>query len=386
MQANVKDRSALQCALTMNHLDICRLLVRHGAALDHFDKLGNGLAGYLPFARSDGRADPENAKIMAVAVGFLFSISFDTWNETSIFGDVSFHQIAAVSSPGVVALLIRHGAIPNVPDRQGRTPLHEAALKLNWPVISLLVQHGNEINAMDRHGQTALHEVLNHHNHQKFHNQPHFQRLLWRTTEELLSHGADVNIWNGLAQTPLILAAARPDKSLLAMLVDAGASINAQDRHGKTALYYAASSDCCELDAFQCLLDHDADIHVSVRDWPFPHSFLDLTVVSFMTTAVDTLHRRYRAGRATSGSFADFESVIVRKFPDFEVDVDGDAFWDAQEEREEEEEEDDDDDADDLSGYGYGTLYEWTSPAPFLSFVDGKAVDCRCASCFMWLS
>ena len=54
------------------------------------------------------------------------------------------------------ALLLEHGARPNVGDTYGRRPLWYAANASNTGFIQLLVQHGANVNATDNYSQTAL--------------------------------------------------------------------------------------------------------------------------------------------------------------------------------------------------------------------------------------
>ena len=107
------------------------------------------------------------------------------------------------------------------------TPLYYAA-SLNLPqVVELLIQNGANINGSSfEHGNTSLciAAMCSH---------LHVMRVL-------LNHGAEVN--PDTYDSPLILAACNSDVEGLAMLLDAGAYIDAVDADGRTALWWAQYS------------------------------------------------------------------------------------------------------------------------------------------------
>lgn len=56
----------------------------------------------------------------------------------------------------VTALLLKHGASPQVTDLWKVTPLHESAAKGKFEICKLLIQHGADINKKNRDGATPL--------------------------------------------------------------------------------------------------------------------------------------------------------------------------------------------------------------------------------------
>jgi len=80
----------------------------------------------------------------------------------------------------VVKLLLEHGADPNVKNRDGKTPLHNAASEGHLEVVKLLLERGADPNVKDDDGNTPLHNAA------------------WRGHLEvvklLLEHGADPNV------------------------------------------------------------------------------------------------------------------------------------------------------------------------------------------------
>ena len=55
-----------------------------------------------------------------------------------------------------VASLLAHGADANATNRDGRTPLMQAAEHGRGDVVSVLLAHGVDIDAVDRYGNTAI--------------------------------------------------------------------------------------------------------------------------------------------------------------------------------------------------------------------------------------
>merc|ERR1712048_164182 len=52
-------------------------------------------------------------------------------------------------------------ANPDIPDDQGRTALHAAALRGAYAVCSAIAEHGKvDVAAVDHHGETALHLAI----------------------------------------------------------------------------------------------------------------------------------------------------------------------------------------------------------------------------------
>jgi ankyrin repeat protein len=55
------------------------------------------------------------------------------------------------------ALLLQHGARPNLPNSEGATPLHAAAARGDAALLRLLLQHGAHLARPDLAGDTPLH-------------------------------------------------------------------------------------------------------------------------------------------------------------------------------------------------------------------------------------
>ncbi|XP_075111803.1 potassium channel SKOR isoform X2 [Nicotiana tabacum] len=149
--------------------------------------------------------------------------------------------------------IIGAGADPSRTDYDGRSPLHLAASKGHGDITVFLIQRGVEINARDKFGSTALLEaVKNGHDH--------VASLLMEAgallgidndgtclceavskrdldyLRRLLDSGINPNSKNYDFRTPLHLAASEGLFPISVLLLEAGASVFAVDRWGRTPL------------------------------------------------------------------------------------------------------------------------------------------------------
>ncbi|XP_041326726.1 ankyrin repeat domain-containing protein 55 [Pyrgilauda ruficollis] len=133
---------------------------------------------------------------------------------------------------GCVSLL-RNGAKQNIPDKNGRLPLHAATAEPDVRLLSLLLQQSNlsEINHQDNEGMTSLHWAA-------FHNRP-------QHTQTLLHKGADPTLVDKDFKTALHWAVQSGNRILCSIILDhwQGPSIiNYDDEDGKTCMHIAAAA------------------------------------------------------------------------------------------------------------------------------------------------
>ncbi|CAF4311901.1 unnamed protein product, partial [Rotaria magnacalcarata] len=67
-------------------------------------------------------------------------------------GLVPLHNSCSYGHLEVTALLLKHGASPQVTDLWKVTPLHESAAKGKFEICKLLIQNGADINKKNRDG------------------------------------------------------------------------------------------------------------------------------------------------------------------------------------------------------------------------------------------
>jgi ankyrin repeat protein len=178
------------------------------------------------------------------------------------------HWAANRDDLAAVERLLGEGADPNLANRFGFTPMHEAAIVGNAKMLELLLEAGGDANAAFGEGETVLMTAA-------------------RTGDGdsvrlLLAHGADVDAaehWHG--QTALMWAALENHADVVQLLIEAGADVAARstihdwvkisysegnvpktrDLGGLTALQFAAREG--SLEAAQVLLDAGASADVT---------------------------------------------------------------------------------------------------------------------------
>ncbi|CAM5144875.1 unnamed protein product [Natator depressus] len=133
---------------------------------------------------------------------------------------------------GCVSLL-RNGAKQNIPDKNGRLPLHAATAEPDVRLLAVLLQqsHLSDINHRDNEGMTALHWAA-------FHNQP-------QHVQTLLQKGADPTLVDKDFKTALHWAVQSGNRILCSIILNhhQGPSIiNYDDENGKTCMHIAAAA------------------------------------------------------------------------------------------------------------------------------------------------
>lgn len=221
-------------------------------------------------------------------------------NAWSKDGETLLHEQARkATSPSIAAKLLDQGANLEARTSQGYTALQCAATAGNRVLFMFLIERGARIDVETAKGESILHitppidddclEILTlgleygldvaaqssqgwMPLHQAVYVGTGVPDVGFDKTAEfirlLLAHGADVNAQSTAptAETPLHLATMTivPRPSLVSLLLEVGADINALTSDGKTALHLAAERGRESL--FRILLDNDADLSLEAPD------------------------------------------------------------------------------------------------------------------------
>ena len=130
-----------------------------------------------------------------------------------------------------VERLLDKGTSPNVPDHNGRTAVHHAAVRANAAILEALLEAGGDPDAQDAAGSTPLHLAADF---------PYVESDSQLSVRTLLSYGADPDLADREGRTPLHLVAEKHKQATSVRdLVSSGADVNATDRRGDTPLHYA---------------------------------------------------------------------------------------------------------------------------------------------------
>lgn len=135
------------------------------------------------------------------------------------------HAVKAKNKPMVRLLLSVLKTDANVQDKQGVTPLMEAAISGDESIIQLLLSANVQINTAGKHGQTALQLAAG---------IGHLRAVLL-----LLGAGARVKTVDNAGDTPLICAMANGHIQIAQLLLVMGADAGLRDAQGRTAVDYA---------------------------------------------------------------------------------------------------------------------------------------------------
>jgi uncharacterized protein len=150
--------------------------------------------------------------------------------------------------------LIADGADVNAAQRDGTTPLHWAAYRVDVELVRQLLERGAQADVVNRFGATPLGEAV--------------KAANTAIVELLLEAGADPDSANQDGQTALMLATRTGSVEIARLLLAHGADVNAREKwRDQTALMWAADGANAEL--VRLLIDHGADVRAraTVNDW-----------------------------------------------------------------------------------------------------------------------
>ena len=155
-------------------------------------------------------------------------------DERPINGLTVLQEAASHGYTRLVAALINAGASLNIKNTQsGHTALHIATINGHSPVVSVLVRAGAKVNTRNRFGYTPLHDAAS--------------RGHYEVAAALIRGGADVNARDTVDdRTPLHFA---KDRAMQVVLIEGGASRDAQDTTGMTAKDFQEHEQALEAEA-----------------------------------------------------------------------------------------------------------------------------------------
>jgi len=231
---NLKAQTPLHLAALNGNTEIIRLLIHKGAVIQAADT-----NGVTPLFEAAGMGNRE-ATTMLLRAGAKCNV-VNNLQETPL------HWAARTGNTYTVSLLLNAGAKVNAVEKIfGDTPFHFAIVSRNIFSARILLNHGAKINMPDKDGGTPLIEAANAGNK---------QLIIF-----LLRAGAKCNVHNMNQETPLLTAVTGGHKHAVLLLLHAGAHVNTAGFDGNTPLHIAAQYGY--LSIVRILLDHGAKINI----------------------------------------------------------------------------------------------------------------------------
>ena len=147
----------------------------------------------------------------------------------------------------IVQAIINHGAGVNTRNNNGQTPLWFACCDGQESFVKILLDTGANPNITDKFGDSCLHAALHGH-------------CSTETIQEILDHGAHVNVVNKDGATPLLLACSTAQAEPVRLLLKERADPNIAYADGDASLHTAVAADCSK-QTIQGLMDYGADVN-----------------------------------------------------------------------------------------------------------------------------
>ena len=166
----------------------------------------------------------------------------------SNFGETPFHSACSQGSIEAVKFLLQHNCKQYIfhKTNSGDTPLHVAAMNGFTHVVSLLLDYGAKFNERNNNGETPLFLAC-----EKSSPLP--------LIENLVKHGADVNIPDNENRSPLREVCYPGDIEVIKLLVENGANINCSDNEGWSVFHVACLSG--QINIVKYLVEHGANVN-----------------------------------------------------------------------------------------------------------------------------
>jgi len=225
---------ALYLACDLGQLEICRMLLQHGA-----DPNQGGAWEERPLPLAASHADIDMCKLL-VSFG-ADPLARGKNGSTALYSAISASRLDK-KRVKVIHWLIAQGSNVNSRRDGGWTPLLDAAFGGSTPLCKFFLSLGADPQAKTNELLTALHCAAYHGNAD--------------TCRFFLKLGADINARDKFLATPLHKAADTKSRETLEVLLASGADVNAPSLNGATPLHHAAANGTRE--TCQVLLDNGA--------------------------------------------------------------------------------------------------------------------------------
>ena len=244
VNARTDDGTALMMAVRWGHAEIVKLLLDAGAQADARHRLGYS-ALMMSASRSIPEMNPPRGQPLPPPAAEIMSLLLAKGADVNFLGRDGETALMAANSAEKVKLLVARGAQVNTRDKESRTALMFAVDRGDVEVVEALLQAGADASVVNEKGATALMYALQ---EPSPYNPQETVKLTKRRIEAarlLLSRGniGDVNAQNEDGETLLMRAVNLGEPELVKALLDHGADVNRYDVLGSTAVILAYEKD-----------------------------------------------------------------------------------------------------------------------------------------------
>ena len=191
----------------------------------------------LCFSPFQGESSARDEGLAATA-SLLLGAGADPNTRDAMYGVPALFAVTGRRSvPSIAKLLLQAGARPT----DGES-LHHAAERFHVDALELLLAAGGDLNDNRDAGNTPLHFLLRWYDIER-------NETVRKGVDWLLAHGADPNVRCGEEEETSLHLAARMGQaaSVIRLLLDHGADVNARRRDGRTAWMLAARGGSDEI-------------------------------------------------------------------------------------------------------------------------------------------
>ncbi|KAH9066250.1 ankyrin repeat-containing domain protein [Lactarius vividus] len=248
------DWTPLHLASYHGRLEIVRVLLDHGASANAENNQGETPLYLVSRGAYDSQDDGVYvAQLLLERGGNANAQRKDNWTP--------LHAASYFGRPGIVRILLDHGAEANAENRQSKNSLDQVSRgeygsqEDGARVAQLLLDRGVDMNASDKDHWTPLHSA-------SYYGRSEIVRVL-------LDHGANVNVENHEGETPLELVSRGKYNSegdgvrVAQLLLDRGADVKAQPKGHWTPLNWASYYG--RPDIVRLLVDHGATVNLNAE-------------------------------------------------------------------------------------------------------------------------
>ena len=238
---SASETTPLILACRNNSISIAELLLRAEVNVNEQDEYGATALKVVCCLRTPNK---DLVKLL-VKFGARFQIPNERIQSALAIATINCHT-------DIVQYLISEGAPVNAQDRCGVTALMLACYIEHSEMVHILLNNGANPNLQDKDNFTALHIICSKQMQAAGIELLHAYSLDHRATPSftrdttilamILSAGADINAQNAEGSTALLAAAKYGYKEGVSMLLNAGANVNIQNTIGSTALLEAAEN------------------------------------------------------------------------------------------------------------------------------------------------